>query len=292
MENGNVLDRETLSDKRDTYNKDYQLGDRETDKTRRPDEGTAARKVCDRVFYVMNNLRETGYVHYRHKIMDEENGIYKYDCSGFIGEFILKEALPDHYKDLVENMKKFSKDERPRARDFYDYFNQVLSEKTKNRNNYWYVFTSMEEVRPGDIIVAKYDERWRKSMIRKCKSADTGHIMIAWSYPVHSGREYSLYVVDSSRSGHGDDTRKSLYDIVPDAGGIGMGMMWYGVDQKELRPVYYRWSSSKGCRYTLRDTKTNCDGQEKDLCCVGRDCDYPQSYYRRLEGIIMARPVP
>lgn len=291
-ENSNILDREALSDERYTDSKDYPLRGQETDKTRWPAEGTAARKVCDRVFNIMSNLRETGYVHYQNKTMDEENGIYKYDCSGFVGEFILKYALPDHYKDLVENMKKFSRDERPKARDFYDYFNQILSKKIENRNTYWHVFTSMEKTRPGDIIVAKYDEQWRKSMIRKCKSANTGHVMIAWSYPVFSGREYSLYVVDSSGSGHGDDTRKSLYDVVPGTGGIGMGMMWYGVNQKERRPVYYRWSSSKGCRYTLRDTKTNCDGQEKDLCCVGRDCDHPQSYYQRLEGIIMARPMP
>jgi len=252
----------------------------------------AARKFYDRVSYIMGNLRETGYVHFQDKIMDENNGIYKYDCSGFVGDFVLKPALPDHYEDLVKNVKKFNRDDRPRARGFYDYFNQILSKKTENRNDYWYVFTSIEEIRPGDIIVAKYDEQWRKSMIRNCKRADTGHIMVAWDYPVRSGKEYSLYVVDSSGSGHSDDTRKSSYDIVPNTSGIGKGMMWYGVNQREGRPVYYRWSSSRGCRYTLSDMKTNCDGEEKDLCCVGRDCDRPHSYYQRLEGIIMVRPVP
>lgn len=261
-------------------------------KSHRPAEGTSARIFYDRLVYIMGNLRKTEYVHYENRIMDEDNGIYKYDCSGFVGEFILKQVLLKHYEDLVGKAKNFHKDYHLRAWGLYDYFDEILSKKAENKNKYWYVFTSIEKVQPGDIIVVKYDEKWRNSIVDKCKSASTGHVMTAWSYPVRSGKEFSLYVVDSSSSGHGNDTRRTTHDDVYGVNGIGKGRMWYGVDQKDQRPVYYRWSSSNGCQYTLTDTKTNCSGKDKDLCCTGKNCDYPRAHYERLQGIIMARPVP
>lgn len=291
LEKADVSDYEVLNEEEGT-DVDENTPQIEADrKSHRPAEGTAARKFYDRLAYIMGNLRITEYVHYKNKIMDEDNGIYKYDCSGFVSEFILKQVLPKHYEDLVSNAKKYHKDDHPRAWGLYDYFNEILSKKTENKNSYWHVFTSMEKIQPGDIIVVKYDENWRNSIIEKCKSASTGHVMTAWSYPVRSGKEFSIYVIDSSGSGHCKDTRRTTYDDVSGTNGIGKGRMYYGVDQKDQRPVYYRWSSSISCQYTLTDMKSNCDGKDKDLCCTGKNCDYPRKYYERLQGIIIARPI-
>jgi hypothetical protein len=212
----------------------------------RPAEGTAARIFYDRLVYIMGNLRHTHYVHYKDKQLDEDESIYKYDCSGFIGEFILKQALPKQYKNLSDNAKKYHDEKHPRAWGFYDYFDKILAGKDENRNCYWHVFKSIEKIQPGDIIVVKYDEKWRKSMIDHCKHASTGHVMTAWSYPVKSGDEYSIYVIDSSGSGHAGDTRRTKFDDVTAESGIGKGKMWYGINSQDKRPVYYRWSSSTG----------------------------------------------
>lgn len=258
----------------------------------RPVEGTAARMFYDRLVYVMGNLRETRYVHHGDRVMDEDRGIYKYDCSGFAGDFVLKQALPRHYEDLAQNAKKFhtgKDDEHPRAWGFYDYFNHILSGGDENANAFWYVFKSIEKIQPGDIIVVKYDEKWRDAMIEKCGSASTGHVMIAWSPPVHAAKdEYSIYVTDSASSGHGRDTRRGQ-DNVAGSNGIGKGRMWFGVNPKDNRPVSYRWSRSGGCKYTLEDMKTDCNGND-GLCCT-KNCKYKRTYYERLQGIIMARPL-
>lgn len=263
-------------------------------RSHRPAEGTAARKFYDRLVYIMGNLRHTKYVHYNEKQLDEDNGIYEYDCSGFVGEFILKQVLPKHYSDLADNAKKFHDEKHPRAWGFYDYFNKILAAKDENSNGYWHVFKSIEKIQPGDIIVVKYDEKWQKSMIQNCGHSSTGHVMTAWSYPVKSGDEYWIYVIDSSASGHANDTRRTTFDNVTAKNGIGKGKMWYGINHEDKRPVYYRWGSAGGCQYILRDMSTNCKGKDEDLCCVkekGKTCNYPSAYFERLQGIIMARPL-
>ncbi len=290
MDNVSTSDYEILGEERGT-DSDDSLPQEAVMGGRRPAEGTAARMFYDRLVYIMGNLRETEYVHHRQRSMKEDEGIYKYDCSGFAGDFILKQALPQHYEDLARNAKRFHSgkdDEHPRAWGFYDYFNEILADKDENGNAYWHVFKSIEKIQPGDIIVVKYDKKWQDSMIDKCGSASTGHVMIAWSPPVRASKEeFSIYVADSASSGHGKDTRRGQDNVAGNTG-IGKGKMWYGVNPKDNRPVYYRWHHSDGCKYTLTNMKTNCNGND-GLCCT-KKCKYPNKYYERLQGIIMARP--
>ena len=264
----------------------------------RPAVDTAARIFYDRLVYIVGNLRDTEYVHASGRVMNEDEGIYKYDCSGFVGDFILKQVLPDHYQDLVDNAKCFHDDSHPRAWGFYDYFRDILGDKKENSNHYWQVFKSYDQIQPGDIIIAKYDEDWRQHTIDKCGHASTGHVMVAWSFPVKStvnNNEFWIQIIDSSGSGHGKDTRRTTYDGVNDSSGIGKGKMWFGYNSKTTpagdsyhRPIYYRWSKVDGCKYTLTSMTANCDG--KHLCpCDG--CSYKAVYYQRLQGIIMARPI-
>jgi len=263
----------------------------------RPTAGTNARLFYDRLVYIMGNLRDTEYVHASERIMNEDEGVYKYDCSGFVGNFILKQVLPDHYQDLVDNAERFHNDSHPRAWGFYDYFKEILGDKTENSNDYWQVFKSYDQIQPGDIIVAKYDEDWRQDMIDTCGHASTGHVMVAWSFPVKSTaneNEFWIQIIDSSGSGHSKDTRRTTYDGVNDITGIGKGKMWYGYNSKTTlagknyhRPIYYRWSKVHGCKYTLTSMITNCDGTH---LCPCKNCSYKAKYYQRLQGIIMARP--
>ncbi|MBU4445728.1 hypothetical protein KJ656_11705, partial [bacterium] len=107
---------------------------------------TSSGKFIARAQSILDNLNETKYVHSDHMELDEENGIYKYDCSGFVCEFILKECLKNHYDDLVAKIDTFhSADTRPRAWTFYDYFRSILgsdydadsSNTHVNQNQYW-----------------------------------------------------------------------------------------------------------------------------------------------------------
>lgn len=291
----------------------------------RPDAQTqpAARLFYDRTAFILGNLRQTEYVHYSKvedgqavvlREMDEDRGIYKYDCSGFVGDFILKQALPRHYADLQQGSARFHpEDSRPRAWGFYEYFEDLLENPPRGGSPYWKVFTSMEELQPGDIIVAKYDETWRAETISIFGKASTGHVMVAWSFAVPSTvneGEYWILITDSSGSGHHKDTRRTTYDSVPSTTGIGKGKMWFGVNA-DKRPVSYRWSSVDGCNYTLRGdacdchTRCHCEGHgcdggdtSRSPCDDGtRDLDEdcvcaPNSqHYERLEGIILARPI-
>lgn len=265
-------------------------------RSHRPPSETAARVFYDRLVYIMGNLRNTEYVHSSGRVMNEDEGVYKYDCSGFVGDFILKKVLPEHYDDLVDNAAMFYDDSHPRAWGFYDYFKNILGDKAENSNNYWQVFKSYDKIQPGDIIVAKYDEGWRDDMIDLCGHASTGHVMVAWSFPVPSSvndNEFWISIIDSSGSGHGKDTRRSTYDGVNDEDGIGKGKMWYGYNSKTTpqgvnyhRPIYYRWSKVDGCKYTLHSMSTNC---EKDCCgekhknCISQ-CESTCEHFKYVLG--------
>jgi hypothetical protein len=264
----------------------------------RPKEGSAARAYYDRLAYILGNLRETAYVHAAGRILDEDAGVYKYDCSGFVGDFILKQVLPKHYDDLAANAAKFHADAHPRAWGFYDYFKDVLGGKDEASNAYWEVFRSFAKVRPGDVIVVKYSEDWRRKVIKKCGHSSTGHVMTAWSLPAKAEGGYLIEVADSASSGHGRDTRRTGAAKCRHSGflgckccakdavnGIGRGRMWFGTD-KDGAAVSYRWSGTKGCKYTLESLETNCDG---DGFCSSDD-GRQAAYYRRLEGVLMARP--
>ena len=102
-------------------------------------------------------------------------------------------------------------------------------------------FHKIEDVRPGDLLVIKYNDG----------SKDTGHIMlvdqtpqrIAATAPLARGTEqYHVEVIDSSASGHGPtDTRHK-----PDGGftgGIGKGAVRLYAN-RDGRIVGYAWSET------------------------------------------------
>jgi hypothetical protein len=248
----------------------------------------SARKVlANRLKHVWRNITETEYVHSGNSVVDEMNGVYMFDCSGFICEVLLKEALDDHYDDIYaywETHKASIVDTngmpmnsiRPLAGHFYDYFRDDILESAEvlsASNDYWYVFQDINELQRGDLIVARYHDQWRIDYTNRT----TGHLMIAWDVGALDGANNSVVrVFDSTESVHtaAEDTRAQ--NNPPNAigqTGIGSGLMTFKVSTNgKNRPYQYLWSTTSANWYSLYD------GESPDN-------------YNRLEGIILARPI-
>lgn len=253
---------------------------------------SASAKFTNRAINVWKNLKRTKYVFNKEHVIDEKNGIYKYDCSGFIAEILLKEALPNHYNDIKNNMKNVKSIKggnqnmyRPLVASFYDYFRNDVLESPKKisvSNKYWKVFTSIDSLQKGDLIVARYNDKWRKNN----KNSTTGHMMIAWDIKKSDKKnQYIIQVLDAAASGHtkSEDTR--YVNSVPVAekrkgknSGIGFGKMIFKVGNNERkRPYAYKWSLASKSWYNL----------------VKGDKIYEKNgkRYDRLKGIVFARPI-
>ena len=130
--------------------------------------------------------------------VDEENGVYNYDCSGFVG-YTLSRSDPGAHSELLNN--KHSKEDLPEADDFYSRF---LEFGTAHGNRSWMRVSIPLELLPGDIIV------WLKPDSSNAKS--TGHIMIASDYPIKNPERTGIVLIrvfDSTTSIHANDTRSS-----------------------------------------------------------------------------------
>ncbi|MGK9368504.1 hypothetical protein ACSSWA_06360 [Melioribacter sp. Ez-97] len=248
-------------------------------------------KLINRCIDVWNNMKVTKYVHSKDSVIDEQKGIYKYDCSGFVGIIAIKKVLPGHYRDLVDHLTSImktngtrKKPSRPLAASFYDYFRDVILVNPDNisaENKYWKVFTSIDSLQRGDIIAARYDDNWRIDT----KNPTTGHVMIAWDVgKVNSDNSVLIQVMDAVSSAHTKtaDTRTMNSKPIAEAlngnkSGIGFGKMKYLISENaHKRPYAYKWSLNSKYWYNLTS---------------GDNISAPDSdKYDRLKGIIFARP--
>lgn len=234
--------------------------------------GSAPHTLVTRAQFIFSNMTYTKYEHYGKREMNDQTGRYVYDCSGFVGDFVIKQVLPKHYENLKNNALKFHPDIRPRAWGFYDYFNHIYQHDPNNK--YWHVFTNPWDLQKGDIIVVKYDESWRNKRISEGKHTSTGHVMLAWGHPVQDDilpYEFTIKVLDSAGSGHYNDTRDEPGSASKDGSGIGHGWMKYKCDLNPINPkaIEYRWKLSTAWYERW---------------------DGGSSSHKRLEGIIFARP--
>jgi len=245
-------------------------------------------RLIERATFVFNNLELTDYTHSSGSIMDEENGIYFYDCSGFISEFVIKECLADHHADLLEHTTSSTIPFRPLATDFYDYFrNEILgpdydpndSETCVAELNGWHVFTNVEDLRKGDLIIAKYDEDWNEIM----NNYTTGHTMIAWSSAIQDAVDpllYKIKILDAAGSGHSLDTRDTAPSTTINGKGIGIGwMVFKNSTSVSQRAVQYKWTFESGMFYRSFSTYFYSGDS------------YERKSHDRLKGIIFARPI-
>lgn len=158
--------------------------------------------------------------------IDEENGTYEYDCSGFVG-YALSRADPCAFRVLLH--------ERPNAAQFYYHLVKFTDVPGKGA---WMRVATPLELLPGDIIV------WLKPDDSDAKS--TGHIMVVAGEPERNPLregEILVRVIDSTTSGHADDTRvsgqtglgKGMIGIMTDRSGLPTGYFWRGGESKILQ---------------------------------------------------------
>ena len=151
--------------------------------------------------------------------VDEENGTYNYDCSGFVG-YALSRADPCAFRVLLHK--------RPDAGSFY--YHLVLFGPAPGNGSWMRVSTPLE-LRPGDIIV------WLKPDESDSKS--TGHIMVVAGLPEQNPEregEVLVRVIDSTTSAHAADSRKTgqtglgkgTIGIMTGPSGLPNGYYWRG----------------------------------------------------------------
>ncbi len=249
--------------------------------------GNTARAIfVNRANFVWNNMSRTKYAHNADKVIDDINGVYKFDCSGFIGQIVLNKVLSDHYEDLEANMGRVINPDgtymslsRPLVASFYDYFEDVLEDNNVAENNYWKVFRVIDSLKKGDFIIARYADEWRQDN----NNSNTGHMMLAWEIGTIENGEIELQVMDATSMPHtttADTRTMNAYPVAElyngEKSGIGFGRMRFLVNTTTRQVYGYRWSlNSKYC-YNLVEG----DGYSET-----------NASYNRLEGIIFARPI-
>ena len=245
---------------------------------------TPHEKLVERLTYIFNNLESTKYVHSADSVMNEYSGIYNYDCSGFVCEFAIKKCLPNQYQDLYAH--KVSS--RPLAKDFYQFFRDtilgtsydgnIISTCT-NQDQYWKVFTDVDSLRKGDLIIVKYSEDWCVAE----GNTSTGHVMVAWSSAIQDESnpdDYIIKIYDSSSSGHSNDSRDGFPSASIDGSGVGIGYMVFKASSlASHRPIQYLWNMSSSMYYRSYSTYYNASDPAEERS------------HDRLEGIIFARPI-
>lgn len=270
----------------------------------RPEAGTAARAIYDRSAYIMGNMRQTSYALRVNKVVDDDAGIYRYDCSGLVGMIILNPVEPGRCAELNgQPCKDDTGGQRPMADTFYDFaLTLPYADTPECGGRRWCRVRTMMELRPGDTIAAKYDEQWR--LAHSADTTSTGHVMLVWGSPAPSAQnpgELEIFVMDAADTPHGTDTRQ--VNAVTGLGetfgnvitgccdpkinpacteslcGTGRGKMWFGLNAGG-EPAYYRWSSPTGCKY----------------CAYGSGCPQPAGKtcpadtMDKLAGIALLRP--
>jgi hypothetical protein len=183
---------------------------------------------------VLSQVKTTSYSHTTH--VDESQGLYEVDCSGFV-DLVLKAAAPESLAKLDSRRTH----KRPLADDYEQTFEDAAS-KTGN-GAAWQNVAQVADARPGDIIA------WKNPAHKTGEHTNTGHVMVIDSRPVednsgsrygqNAGSTYRITVIDSTASPHGFDSRPEGQS------GIGRGTIWLVVDSAG-KPTGYRWKSPRG----------------------------------------------
>lgn len=181
-------------------------------------QSNASSEIHAEAINILKTMHET---HYDHKIrIDEKQGYYSLDCSGFVCHILQKKAPLALIALPVDKHHTHA-----RAQNFYDYFKSLQSLPPQKE---WMPISGMNELERGDIIAWKYDPSLQKK--------DTGHVVIASEKPVlEEPNLYRVRVIDASKGKHANDTRAKEVD------GIGSGDMWFRVDEND-QPIGIYWS--------------------------------------------------
>jgi hypothetical protein len=175
----------------------------------------ASKSVYDEAMRILSGIQATKYVHVTD--IDEKEGRYYCDCSGFVGYVLNRTVANDDHKGPLHNG-----DRRPVAAEFERGFEAAPTKP--ERSALWQQVVRVEDARPGDVIA------WR---LEVPKPNDTGHVIIVAERPeVEKDGLVKVRAIDS--------TVLPSADITSDKGktGIGRRTMWFTVD-KDGRPTGY-----------------------------------------------------
>lgn len=175
------------------------------------------RNLVDAVRNTIATLRYTAYklggAH-----IDPSHGVYVVDCSSYV-DYILKSMYPHAFTNLTT----WSGTEKPTTNDYYQYFTNL----SDNKKTQWNTVDDVESLRPGDILVFRYKNKWGNER--------GGHVMMVMDKPIHQSDAFLVRVTDSAPAGHSTDTRN------PRTSGIGIGTLLLKVDSKTYAPYAYAW---------------------------------------------------
>jgi hypothetical protein len=176
--------------------------------------------VMERVQRIADTLKSSEYSHVTR--VNEAEGSYVFDCSGFVAWVLRRTAAGAHYSVVSR-----SKAQRPLARDYY----WEIARARPRAQRGWARIARVADARPGDVIA------WLKPP--EVQSPNTGHVAFVVEAPepsrvVEGG--YLVRIADASRYFHADDEREAL-----GRSGFGIGTILVVADPETGGPVAYGW---------------------------------------------------
>ena len=156
-------------------------------------------------------------------------------CSSFVTLLFMRA-----YDLSVDDYKRWFNRSNPMAEDYHD--------AVEAENGFIHV-TKTRNIRPGDILAVKYND----GHVSRNGIEDTGHVMVVASQPeaiagatdvAPGAKLYTVWVIDSSASGHGPRDSRHL-GKGKFTGGIGKGMLRIAVDPASDKIVAYSWSDGR-----------------------------------------------
>ena len=151
--------------------------------------------------------------------INSTKGEYIVDCSTYV-DHVLKSVYPNAYQRLAH----YSQSQKPTSDDFYHYFTEISDRDA----NGWNPIHSVNELRPGDILVFRYTNR--------VGDETGGHVMIVMDRPRAKDNLYAVRVADSASDGHSEDTRR------PHSSGVGIGTLLLKTDHTQT-PRAFAWKA-------------------------------------------------
>ncbi|HEX8913820.1 MAG TPA: hypothetical protein VF796_15840 [Humisphaera sp.] len=209
--------------------------------TSRP--ATVGGRIAAEAARIVSAAKESAYEH--KTTVDAARGLYRCDCSGLAG-LVLKAASPAHLAAVTKPAGRV----RPLAEDFHATFVaappvDAAPDANRPATGPWRQVVAVADLRPGDLLA------WKSTTHQPGDGTNTGHVMVVaepaaevpWPAdakpdhrPATGRRMYRVVVIDSTMSGHADDTRPK------GTTGVGRGAIYLeaGADG---RPAAYHWSS-------------------------------------------------
>lgn len=180
-------------------------------------------QILESVARIAGGLRASKYNHAT--IVNEREGRYEFDCSGFV-TWVLRRTAPGAHSALLSRSQK----QRPLARDYYwEIAKAPAGDKTPRGVRR---VPRIAEAQPGDIVA------WLKPELLK-RSPHTGHVGFLLEQPRPVPELENAFVVriaDASSYQHDDDDRFGSGRT-----GFGSGVILLVADPETGQPKSYGW---------------------------------------------------